>query len=441
MKLFNKAICTFSIILILYAILIFVLIVHVIPFTSLLLTISLITIIALLISILYSYSITKPVENLNEQIRKIAEGDFSELKYPKNHEYRYMFNNLDSISKKLQKYEAKLSKQKEGFNTIIESIKEAIWIQDKKGFITTSNNSFIDLVKQKNVKGQYFWNVIREKELYDVADNIFKKPETRTEEIEMDGKHFLCSTSHSPLTEETVFILYDITDIRQLENIKKDFILNVSHELRTPLTSIKGYLETLEDEIGDEHPTYIEVIKRNTDRLINIVKDLLTLSRLEHDISMEKENIKPDEFLKNINKIFEHRLKEKKLKFRYAIENTLETFVADRFKWEQVFINLVDNAIKYTEKGEIQIEVKQEENKSIFEITDTGNGIAPEHLPRLFERFYTVDKSRSRKMGGTGLGLSIVKHIVNLHEGTIGVESKVGQGTKFIVKLPINKNE
>ena len=440
MKLLNKAIRTFSIILILYAILVFVLIVHVIPFTSLLLAISLITVIALLISIFYSYSIIKPVENLNEQIGKIAEGDFSELKYSKNPEYRNIFNNLDGISKKLQKYEAKLSKQKEGFNTIIESIKEAIWIQDKKGFITTSNQSFMNLVQQRNVKGQYFWNVIREKELYDVADSIFKKPENRTEEIEMDGKHYLCSTSHSPLTEETVFILYDITDIRQLENIKKDFILNVSHELRTPLTSIKGYLETLEDEIGDKHPTYIEVIKRNTDRLINIVKDLLTLSRLEHDISLEKEEIKPDEFLKNIDKIFEHRLKEKKLEFQYTIKDKLETFIADRFKWEQVFINLVDNAIKYTEKGEIKIEVKQEEDKIIFEITDTGNGISQEHLPRLFERFYTVDKSRSRKMGGTGLGLSIVKHIVNLHEGTIKVESTVGQGTKFKIKLPYSRS-
>jgi two-component system phosphate regulon sensor histidine kinase PhoR len=439
MKLFNKAIRTLSIILILYAILVFILIVHVIPFTSLLLAISLITVIVLLISIFYSYSIIKPVENLNEQIGKIAEGDFSELKYSKNPEYRNMFNNLDSISRKLQKYEAKLSKQKEGFNIIIESIKEAIWIQNKKGFITTSNQSFMNLVKQQNVKGQYFWNVIREKELYDVADNIFKKPENRTEEIEMDGKHYLCSTSHSPLTEETVFILYDITDIRQLENIKKDFILNVSHELRTPLTSIKGYLETLEDEIGDEHPSYIEVIKRNTDRLINIVKDLLTLSRLEHDISLEKEDIKPDEFLKNINKIFEHRLKKKKLKFQYSIENKLKTFIADRFKWEQVFINLVDNAIKYTEKGEVKIEVKQEDDKIIFEITDTGNGIAPEHLPRLFERFYTVDKSRSRKMGGTGLGLSIVKHIVNLHDGTIKVDSEIEVGTKFIIILPSNK--
>ncbi len=438
MKLLNKAIRTLSIILILYAILVFVLIVHVIPFTSLLLAISLITIIALLISIFYSYSIIKPVENLNEQIGKIAKGNFSELRYPENPEYRNMFNNLDSISRKLQKYEDKLSKQKEGFNTIMESIKEGIWIQDKKGFITTSNQSFMNLVKQSNVKGQYFWNVIREKELYDVADSIFKKPENRTEEIEMDGKHYLCSTSHSLLTEETVFILYDITDIRQLENIKKDFILNVSHELRTPLTSIKGYLETLEDEIGGEHPTYIEVIKRNTDRLINIVKDLLTLSRLEHDISLEKEEIKPDEILRNINKIFEHRLKDKKLKFSYTIEDKLVTFVADRFKWEQVFINLIDNAIKYTEKGDIKIDVKKEKDKIIFEITDTGNGIAQEHLPRLFERFYTVDKSRSRKMGGTGLGLSIVKHIVYLHEGTINVDSTVGTGTRFIVKLPVN---
>lgn len=436
MKLLNKAIRTFSFIFILYAILIFVIVIYVIPFTSLLLAISLTTIIALLISIFYSYSIIKPVEKLNKQIKKIANGDFSELKYPTNHEFSHIFNNLNNISKKLQKYEDKLSKQKEEFYAIIESIKEAIWIQDEKGLIRTYNKSFADLVQQDDIKNQYFWNVIRNKEIYDVVDKNFKKPDSRTEEIEFDSRHFLFSTSYSNFSKETVFILYDITEFRQLETIKKDFVLSVSHELRTPLTSIKGYLETFEIDLDDEHKNYLEIMKRNTDRLIHIVNDLLTLSRLEHDRSLEKENIVIADFLENIMKIFSHRIHSKGLELKIEHNTQITLMQADRFKLEQVFINLIDNAVKYTDEGGIKILIDGDETNLIFRISDSGNGIAEEYLPRLFERFYVVDKSRSRRMGGTGLGLSIAKHIMNLHNGTIDVESEIGKGTTFIVKLP-----
>lgn len=436
MKLINKAIRTFSLILIFYAIIVFILIVHVIPFTSLLLVIVLITIATLLISIFYSYSIIKPVEKLNEQIKKIAEGDFSELKYPSSHEHSHIFNNLDTISIKLKKYEDKLSKQKEGFYAIIESIKEAIWIQDEKGLIRTYNTSFANLVQQDDIKNQYFWNVIRNKEIYDIVDRNFKKPDSRTEEIKSDSKQFLFSTSYSNFSKETVFILYDITEFRQLETMKKDFVLNVSHELRTPLTSIKGYLETFETDLDDEHKNYLEIIKRNTDRLIHIVNDLLTLSKLEHDKSLEKENVVIDSFLENILKIFSHRIHTKGLELTIEHNSQITLMQADRFKLEQVFINLIDNAVKYTDKGSINISIDDDETNLIFKISDSGNGIAEEHLPRLFERFYVVDKSRSRRMGGTGLGLSIAKHIVNLHNGTIEVESEIGKGTTFIIKLP-----
>lgn len=416
---------------------VFVLIVHVIPFTSLLLALVLITIVTLLISIFYSYTLVKPVEKLNLQIKKIAEGNFSELKYSTIQEYSHIFNNLDTISNKLKKYDDKLSKQKEGFYAIIESIKEAIWIQDKKGLIQTYNTSFADLVQQDDIKNQYFWNVIRNKELYDIVDKNFKNPDSRTAEIKSDSRHFLFSTSYSNFSKETVFILYDITEFRQLETIKKDFVLSVSHELRTPLTSIKGYLETFETDLDDEHKNYLEIMKRNTDRLIHIVNDLLTLSKLEHDRSLEKENIVIVDFLENIMKIFSHRIHAKglELKIEHNIQKTL--MQADRFKLEQVFINLIDNAVKYTDEGEIIITIDDDETNLIFRISDSGNGIVEEHLSRLFERFYVVDKSRSRRMGGTGLGLSIAKHIVNLHNGTIEVESEIGKGTTFIIKLPL----
>ena len=403
-------------------------------------TFFIITLIAVIICIFIIYfylkTILRPVEKITSQIVRITNRDADELSEITHQEFAQTFRNLNIILARLQKYEQKLSKQKEGFNTIIESIKEAIWIQNKKGFITTSNQSFNDLVGQKQVKDQYFWNIIRLKELYDVADRVFKNPDSITEDLNLEDKHYLCSTSYSSLTEETVFILYDITDIHKLETIKKDFILNVSHELRTPLTSIKGYLETFEEELSAEQQNYLEVILRNTDRLISIVNDLLTLSHLEHDLSIELENIVIKNILINLDHIFEHRIKNKGLKFVKSIQTEKSHFQADRFKIEQVLINLIDNAIKYTNEGEIKIEILENETDFIFKISDTGMGIDEIHLSRIFERFYVVDKSRSRRMGGTGLGLSIVKHIINLHNGEIEVESVKGEGTTFVISIP-----
>jgi len=436
MKLLNKSIRTIFIIFILYTVLSYIIITYFIPYSNLLSGMSVLTIIAFLISIFYSYSIIKPIEKLKDRIENISNGEISQLNHPLNKQYSKVFNNLNEISNKLQQYDTKLSKRKEGFNIIIESIKEAIWIQDSKGLIRTYNTSFANLVEMTEIKNQYFWNVIRTKELYDIVDKYFKNPVSKTKKLEFDSKHFLCSTSYSEFSKETVFILYDITEFRKLETIKKDFVLNVSHELRTPLTSIKGYLETFEDDLDEKNKGYVEIIKRNTERLIHIVNDLLTLSRLEHENSLKMEIFKIDQFLYNISHIFTQRVEEKGLKLVIEQNKNESEMQADVYQLEQVFINLIDNAIKYTDKGEITVIAEDTENYLRFIISDSGYGIATEHLPRLFERFYVVDKSRSRRMGGTGLGLSIVKHIVNLHGGTINVESEVGVGTKFLIAFP-----
>ncbi|HOJ43677.1 MAG TPA: ATP-binding protein, partial [Syntrophorhabdaceae bacterium] len=221
--------------------------------------------------------------------------------------------------------------------------------------------------------------------------------------------------------------------------IKKEFIANISHELRTPLTAIKGFIETLEEEEHIENIQYLDAIKRHTTRLINIVDDLLTLSELEKEgVKLELEEVRLDSLTENIVKIFEPKLKEKGLNLIIDIEKDIKPIMADPFKLEQMLINLIDNAIKYTEKGKITISVTQDDNNSVIIVEDTGIGIPENAIPRIFERFYTVDKSRSKKLGGTGLGLSIVKHIVLLHKGTIDVQSVYGKGTRFIVTLANN---
>jgi two-component system phosphate regulon sensor histidine kinase PhoR len=181
----------------------------------------------------------------------------------------------------------------------------------------------------------------------------------------------------------------------------------------------------------------LEIIKRNTDRLINVVNDLLALSELEEKTSsLQMETVDLKNLIERVIKIFEQQIKAKGFSLNLSVDPDLLPVKGDPFKLEQVFINLLDNAIKYTEKGTISIEMKYRDGQVVVSIQDTGPGIPQEHLSRIFERFYVVDKSRSKKLGGTGLGLSIVKHAILLHNGTINVESVPGRGTTFVITLP-----
>ncbi len=217
-------------------------------------------------------------------------------------------------------------------------------------------------------------------------------------------------------------------------------LANVSHELRTPITAIKGFAETLLDDERDETSRhYLDVLLRHTDRLIKIVSDLLLLSKLEEkSAKLELEDVDPEKLLVNVVKLFEQRLREKNLNLRIETGADLPLIKADSLKLEQMFINLIDNAIKYTDKGEIRVSLGKRDMQITISVEDTGVGIPREHLEHIFEEFYVVDKSRSKKLGGTGLGLTIVKDIVSLHNGNISVEGIAGGGTKFSVVLPFN---
>jgi two-component system phosphate regulon sensor histidine kinase PhoR len=249
----------------------------------------------------------------------------------------------------------------------------------------------------------------------------------------------MCSVTPLGRGEGIVSIFYDITEIKNIERVKKDFVTNVSHEIRTPLTAIKGYAETLRKEVETAPgKKYLEIIERNADRLINIVGDLLLLSSLEEKAALELEDIDLKVLLENIIKIFDQKLKDKQLSLVINAKEDLPLIKADFFKLEQLLVNLLDNAVKYTDLGEITVSVDVQDKRARIQVKDTGIGIPRDDIPRIFERFYVVDKSRSRKSGGTGLGLSIVKHIVLLHHGTINIESALGKGTSVTVDLPIN---
>jgi two-component system phosphate regulon sensor histidine kinase PhoR len=239
-----------------------------------------------------------------------------------------------------------------------------------------------------------------------------------------------------------VAVFHDITRLKQLEKIRQDFVANVSHELRTPLTTIKGYAETLLDGAlkEDQAFQFVQVIQRHTDRLTKIVQDLLMLSKIEtKEFQLKMEMISLPNLIDDIIDFLKEPAEKKKISLsRHEIPPSL-TLRADRSYLEQVLINLLDNAIKYTpEGGKVIVSAVEKNSEDIqFSIEDNGIGIPKEDLSRIFERFYRVDKGRSKELGGTGLGLSIVKHLVQAHGGRVWVESQLGKGSTFYFTLPI----
>jgi two-component system phosphate regulon sensor histidine kinase PhoR len=266
--------------------------------------------------------------------------------------------------------------------------------------------------------------------------------------VEIGDKYVLCTVERMGEREELIVVLNDTTDLRRLEAVKRDFVVNASHELRTPLTSIVGSLEMLEGALQGESARWVETIRRNAERMTAIVQDLLMLSGLEaRGAEPSADRVDLARLIRDVTGMFAHRAEAQGIALVLSIPDALPQINADAYLLEQVLVNLIDNALKYTEAGDVRVicapEGADQNPRGTaagvrIEVADTGIGIPEESLPRVFERFYVVDRSRSRKLGGTGLGLAIVKHIVQSHAGTIEVESAVGKGTRFIVRLPLD---
>ncbi|HEY8497882.1 MAG TPA: ATP-binding protein [Limnochordales bacterium] len=239
-----------------------------------------------------------------------------------------------------------------------------------------------------------------------------------------------------------VALVRDVTELRRLERVRSDFVANVSHELRTPLTALKGFIEALQEGAAEDPATrtrFLEIMARETDRLVALINDLLDLSHLEsRNVELRRAPVSLPELAGAVIAMFARKAAAKNLALEQDLPADLPPVLGDEDMLRQVFINLLDNAVKYTPSGRITVRARAEPQQPTVrvEVADTGIGIPRQHLGRIFERFYRVDRARSRELGGTGLGLSIVRHIVELHGGRIEVESEVGVGTTFRFWLP-----
>jgi len=242
-------------------------------------------------------------------------------------------------------------------------------------------------------------------------------------------------------TDGVVVVFQDITEQEKLDMERREFVANVSHELRTPLTTVKSYAETLMEnaEKGSMEANFLDVINIEADRMTRIVKDLLTLSRLDYDRSkLNKTTFSLQNLVRDIVRKLSIDAKNHNNEISFEQTNEIPPFFGDRDRLEQVMTNIISNAVKYTPGGgKITVNCGYQYTDAIITVTDTGIGIPKEDISRIFERFYRVDKARSRKFGGTGLGLAIAKEIIDAHSGKIEIESTQGKGTKVTVKIPI----
>ena len=395
---------------------------------------------ASLLALLSSRNLSRPIQTLAKAASAIAKGQFkTRVHLNTEDELGQLARHFNKMATQIELLFQELSLEREELKAIMESLRAGLVVLNMNGQIILANRSFKEMIASELIEDRFYWEIIREPALNKFVKTLREKPGHWLQEIPIKNKIFLCSATFVPKRKELVLIFHDLTPLKEIERVKRDLVANVSHELKTPLTAIKGFIETLvEEETDARKKRYLEIVRRHTERLCNIVQDLLTLSALETKKSkLRLETLNFSQLFVEIKDFFSSQLKKKGLSLAINIDPQAETIKADPFKLEQVFINLLDNAIKYTEKGGITISITPSGPNHIkITVADTGPGIPAEHLPYIFERFYVVDKSRSRKTGGTGLGLSIVKHIVQLHDGDIKVESQLGKGTKFIIILP-----
>ena len=406
------------------------------------------------LSLYLSRGITKPVLELRRVVARFSDGDLKHKMDVDNWaEFEALADATYSMAANLQDRLNAVTEQRNELEAVLSGMVEAVLVLDTKERIIRVNRAAERLfqIAEPKVKGRSVQETVRNTELHRfVADTLSKDDPGEREIVILSDPDIFLQAHGAKLMDAQgqkiggLIVLNDVTRLKALENIRRDFVANVSHELKTPITSIKGFLETLkEGAIKDPENAerFLDIIIRHTERLDTIIEDLLSLSRIEREsergeIALEKGSVR--EVIDAVGRACLRAARKKNISLECDVEEDLSAKFNARLL-EQALVNLVDNAIKYSEPGKkVELEAKRTGSEIVITVRDEGCGIPKEHLQRIFERFYRVDKGRSRKEGGTGLGLSIVKHIVSSHRGSIDVESSPGRGSAFSIHLPVD---
>ncbi|WP_286904383.1 HAMP domain-containing sensor histidine kinase [Clostridium sp. UBA1652] len=396
--------------------------------------------VSIIISLKLIRVILEPVREMEFITSRIARGELNRrVKILSNDELGTLGKTFNNMADQLQgKINEVLDKQNR-LEAILQSMDSGVIAVDRKHNVIMMNHYSKKIFGiKKDIIGEPLMDHIRDFEL----DLLFEKKDVRVHEIKIIWpKESILRIRTADIINGldyigTVAVLQDITDIRRLENIRSQFVANVSHELKTPLTSIKGFAETLKYVKDDENrERFLNIINDEAERLTRLINDILTLSNIEQKGDVFKEEFFPNAVIDDVFILMNNLIEDKKIKLEFKNNNTKYLY-GSRDGFKQMLINLIENAIKYSEEGDkVTFRSYNLDNKLVIEVEDTGCGIPESEIPRIFERFYRVDKARSRAKGGTGLGLAIVKHIVKNFNGDITVNSVLGKGSNFIVKI------
>ena len=401
------------------------------------------------------------VRPLTDAARRMHEGDLTvRSRVTREQDVGQLGATFDQLASSLSQTVGELRSERDLVSRILDGMQEGVLLLDNEGKVALMNPALREmLLLRADLLGQPLLEVVRHAELKELLDRARTTRTTCSGEVELGGlkprRLLVRGTAFTQLrgrdsagreqenTRGLLAVFFDVTDIRRLESLRRDFVANVSHELRTPVTAVLSAAETLEMALGrdpEQAKRFLAIIERNAARLQRLIEDLLDLSRIEsRELRLRPERFPFDPFATHLLGMFKERADKRRIAYRLESVKGLEIEV-DRRALEQVLTNLVDNAVKYCPEGStVVLRAERSEGASPgvrLCVEDDGGGIEEKHLPRLFERFYRVDAGRSREMGGTGLGLSIVKHLVEAMGGTIDVVSALGKGTTFDVKLP-----
>jgi len=394
------------------------------------------------ISVWQTDNLRRLLKQITDFSRALSRGEIDKrLFLKKAGEFSEIADNLTSMSVTLQKMISRSEEETNRLNVILKSVPDALLIVDAKGTIILSNTSVMDFFGDIKSSGVHFSDVVRNHEFSDLINEVRQSlvPGMTEFSIETPSEKYL-TVRVSPLFYSEmelsgfVAVFHDITDLRKLEQVRKDFVANVSHELKTPITAIKGFADTLLDGAIDDHDNaarFIRTIKSNSERINSLVDDLMTISRIELGvIRVEKSLIDIGEVFESVMETFRGRASGKGLTLDAFRDHDVLQISADRNRLLQILTNLVDNAIKFTEKGGVSFGIRTEDDRQYLFVSDTGIGVPSKLVARLGERFFRVDPGRSRSMGGTGLGLAIVKHLVRAHGWSMKIESVHGRGQR-----------